>query len=79
MHRTGECKLAIRNFKWDLVTNVGLNDIVVGGDVVLGAGILKTNLKVQITVRHVSFMIDALVDMTRFNSTLRDFRLNEIG
>jgi len=75
LHRTGDCNLNPIQLRAQV--NFGTNDIVFGVDLSFGAWILRTNLKLQVTIAHVSLMMD--VGFPPSGLTLRDFKINEIG
>ena len=62
-----------------MVVFVGGNDIELGVDFMLGVSIFKTNLQIEMIVRHVDLMVDIIVDTETFQVTLAQFILNEIG
>ncbi len=59
--------------------SVGGNNIDFGFDIGWGAGILKTNLKVDLFVQHVSLTLGVGVNLKNNATTLTNFILNEIG
>lgn len=62
-----------------MVVFVGGNDIELGVDFMWGVSIFKTNLQIEMIVRHVDLMVDIIVDTETFQVTLAQFVLNEIG
>jgi hypothetical protein len=60
---------------------VGGNDIELGVDFMWGVGIFKTNLQIEMIVRHVDLMVDVIIvkNTESFDVTLAQFLLNEIG
>lgn len=62
-----------------MVVYVGGNDIELGVDIMWGVGIFKTNLQIEMIVRHVDLMVDIIADTETFAVTLSQFLLNEIG
>ncbi|EFX75772.1 hypothetical protein DAPPUDRAFT_323032 [Daphnia pulex] len=81
VHRTGPCTLDLRPTKneAEVVVFVGGNDIELGVDIMWGVGIFKTNLQIEMIVRHVDLMVDIIADTETFAVTLSQFLLNEIG
>ena len=83
IHRTGVCSLSLRPAQSTarVVVFVGGNDIVIGVDFAMGVGIFRTNLQLELLVRHVDLTIDVTIDYgaTPVQVTLNDFVLNEIG
>ncbi len=60
---------------------MGGNDIELGVDFMWGVGIFKTNLQIEMIVRHVDLMVDVIIvkNTESFDVTLAQFLLNEIG
>lgn len=60
---------------------MGGNDIELGVDFMWGVGIFKTNLQIEMIVRHVDVMVDVIIvkNTESFDVTLAQFLLNEIG
>lgn len=81
IHRTGECELTPRptQDQAEVVVFVGGNDIVIGVDFMWGVGVFKTNLQIELLVRHVDLMIDVILNTETFEVILNNFLLNEIG
>nr|CAH0098529.1 unnamed protein product [Daphnia galeata] len=81
VHRTGACTLDVRpaQNEAEVVVFVGGNDIELGVDFMWGVSIFKTNLQIEMIVRHVDLMVDIIVDTETFQVTLAQFVLNEIG
>ncbi|XP_046454195.1 uncharacterized protein LOC124201972 [Daphnia pulex] len=81
VHRTGPCTIDLRpaQNEAEVVVYVGGNDIELGVDIMWGVGIFKTNLQIEMIVRHVDLMVDIIADTETFDVTLSQFLLNEIG
>lgn len=58
---------------------MGGNDIELGVDIMWGVGIFKTNLQIEMIVRHVDLMVDIIYGTETLDVTLAQFLLNEIG
>jgi len=81
IHRTGRCTLELRPAKneAEVVVYVGGNDIELGVDIMWGVGVFKTNLQIEMIVRHVDLMVDVIYGTESLTLTLAQFLLNEIG
>jgi hypothetical protein len=62
-----------------VVVYVGGNDIELGVDIMWGVGIFKTNLQIEMIVRHVDLMVGIIYGTETLDVTLSQFLLNEIG
>jgi len=79
VHRTGACSLNSVILTTRAVIDFGANDFLLGLDINLGVGIIRTNIQIEIVISHLSMLVDATLTTATGRLKLNDFRLNEIG